>query len=336
MVSAEETASIPEGFMTFTVGAGSTASPKLTTFCLPLSRREAPGFLGRTAGVLSAVTASSLSDATAGWVPGSLSQAASPYFLRITSGAAEGLVFQVATASANTATSVSLLVQGLDLTSLGIIAGTDTYEIFPGETLLSLFGNGSDVGEGGVKGSNSAAGADVVRLNVGSSWIEYYFDTAFGFWRQPGPPANRNHVVLHPHLGISYFRKGASNLEVTIQGRVAVGPVKTIVSNGGATYVANHFPIDRTLGSLGIESIPGFIAAEPPAVPVASADTVSVWNGSGWKNYHYNAGLSQWREGSLPVNRSNAMIPSGVPFWIQKKTLSSGSSLLTEQLPYSP
>jgi len=328
-------ATAPVGVINITIAGGSVGTPKLTTFCMPLKSPVGAGFVGQPSGKITGVTASTISNSAAGWTAGALSQSASPYFLRITSGQAAGYVFQVSTSAANTSTTATLIPAGIDLTSLGIVAGTDRYELVSGDTLKSLFGTGGDGANGTVLGATSQANSDVVRVSSGGAWSDYYFHTGYNQWRQGSLPVNRDNIVIHPNAGIIYTRKAASSIILPVFGAVPDVGTKTLVGNAGPSFIANNFPVDRAIGSFGIQNIAGFVKANPPAIPITSADTVSVWSGVAWNTYHYNSTLSQWREGSLPVNRSNIVIPAGRPIWIQKTSGSSGTVIFPETMPYS-
>lgn len=327
--------SVPVGVINMTIAGGSVGTPKLTSFCMPLKSPVVAGLVGQPTGTVTGVTATSISNSAAGWTNGALSQADAPCFLRIISGQGAGYVFQVSTSTANTPTTATLITAGIDLTSLGIAAGTDRYELVPGDTLKSLFGTGGDGANGAVLGGLTQANSDVVRVSSGGAWSDYYFHTGFNQWRQGSLPVSRDNIVIYPNAGITYTRKAASNIILPIFGGVPDVGAKTLVGSAGPSYIANNFPVDRAIGSFGFENIPGFVKANPPAIPITSADTVSVWSGVAWNTYHYNAALSQWREGSLPVNRSSIVVPAGRPIWIQKKTGSSGSVVFSESVPYT-
>ena len=331
----QQVATVPAGVINITIAGGSVGTPKITSFCMPLKSPVGAGFVGQSAGLITGVTASTISNSAAGWTAGSLSQAASPYFLRIKSGQAAGYVFQVSTSAANTSTTATLLPLGIDLTSLGIVAGTDRYELVPGDTLKSIFGTGGNGGNGTVLGATTQANSDVVRVSVGGVWLDYYFHTGANQWRQGTLPVNRDNIAIHPNAGIIYTRKAASNILLPVFGTVPDVGTKTLVGNTGPSVIANNFPVDRAIGSFGIQNIAGFVKANPPSIPITSADTVSVWTGLTWSTYHYNSALSQWREGSLPVNRSTIVIPAGRPILIQKKSISTGTAIFPETMPYS-
>ncbi|MFZ4682263.1 MAG: hypothetical protein ACOYMS_07155 [Terrimicrobiaceae bacterium] len=326
---AQTAATVPVGAVNITIAAGSASVPKVSTFSIPLRDSVPENFVGQASGRITGVTATSISNANAGWTAGALSQAATPYFLRITSGSATGRTLQIATgtANANTATTLSVLNQGTDLTTVGIATGTngDTYEIFPGDTLGNFFGNTT-------LGGTSASVSDVVRIHDGSTWSEYYYNTTAGQWRIGSVPVNQNNVVLRPDGGITFYRRGTTPLEYTLLGVVPSTPVRVVVKNGGVTYLGNVFPVDQTLGASGFNSLPGWVNNTGS---VGAADKTVIWDGSTFNYYNYNQTASQWRAGSVPVNQSNVVIPAGRPVIVERPAANSGVSTLVRNLPYN-
>lgn len=140
----------PVGFVTVGITAGTGSAKRNTLFSVPLLETES--IQGQIAGTITGVTASTISNSNAGWAAGALSQPATPYLIQITSGAAEGRLFLISSSTntggavagtANTATTVtvsSVDSTQVDLSSLGIVAGTDTYKIYACDTLSSFFG----------------------------------------------------------------------------------------------------------------------------------------------------------------------------------------------------
>jgi len=326
---AQTAATVPVGAINITIAAGSASVPKVTTFSIPLRESVPENFVGQASGRITGVTATSISNANAGWAAGALSQAATPYFLRITSGSATGRTLQIATgtANANTATTLSVLNQGTDLTTVGIATGTngDTYEVFPGDTLGSFFGNTT-------LGGTSAAVSDVVRLHNGSSWSDYYYNTTVGQWRIGSVPVSQNNVVLRPDGGITFSRRGTTPLEYTLLGVVPSTPIRVVVKNAGSTYLGNVFPVNQTLGTSGFNSLPGWVNNTGD---IKAADKVVIFNGSSLSYYHYNQAASQWRIGSVPVSQSNVAIPAGVPAIIERPSAAPGVTTLVRNMPYN-
>ena len=326
---AQSAATVPVGAINITIAAGSASAPKASTVSIPLRESVPANFVGQASGRVTGVTATSISNANAAWAAGALSQAATPHFLRITSGSATGRTLQIATGSsnANTASTLSVLNQGTDLTTAGIATGTngDTYEIFPGDTLGNFFGNTT-------LGGASAAVSDVVRIHDGSRWNEFYYNTTAGQWRIGSVPVSQNNVVLRPDGGITFYRRGTTPLEYTLLGVVPSTPIRVVVKNAGSTYLGNVFPVNQTLGASGFNSLPGWVNNTGD---VKAADKAVVFNGSTLSYYHYNQAASQWRIGSVPVPLSNVVIPAGVPAIIERPSAAPGVTTLVRNLSYN-
>lgn len=325
-VSAETDATVPAGVLTIEIAPGSPAAPAVTTFSLPLRGSVPDDFVGQSAGWITSVTANSITSAGANWSPGALSQAGSPYFLRITSGPAAGRTLQIAQSPPNTEDTVTVLNQGTNLDALGISEGApDTFEIFPGDTLASFFGTST-------LGGTSAATADGVRLHNGSTWSEYFFHAPSSQWRLGSVPVSQNHVVLRPDAGITFYRRGNTPLAYALVGVVPSTPIRSVVNNGGVTYLGNPFPVTQTLAGSGFNQLPGWVSNTGS---VTAADKVAVWNGSSYTYYNFNQAAGQWRAGSVPVNQNAVSIAPGVPVLIERPTAAGGIDTLVRDLPYT-
>jgi len=322
----ESVTSVPLASITIEIPAGSLAVPSVTTFSLPLRETTPASFQGIAAGRITHVTANTISNKDAGWAEGALSQSGAPWFIRITSGSAAGRTLQISSSIANTSSTLTVLNEGTDLTGLGIATGPegDTYEIFPGDTLLSLFGNST-------LGGTSAASADVVRLHNGAGWADYYYHSGAGEWRVATIPASQNSVVLRPDAGIIFYRRGGTPLTLTLLGVVPSTPIRSIVNNAGVTFLGNVFPVDQTLSSLGFNSLPNWVNAGP----LATADKVVIWGKSGYISYNYNQAQGQWRPGAVPVNQNNVVIGAGTPAILERPGSAPGVTTFLRNLPYS-
>lgn len=315
----------PVGGITVTLTGSVNGAPKVSTFTPALRLTLGSNFVGKGRGTLTAVTATTFADSTAGWGATALSQAATPYFVRIRSGAAAGTWWQVSTTS-NTATVVTVLNRGINPLTAGVAVG-DSYEIVPGDTLQTLF---ADVALS--IGGSSAATADLVRLHDGVSWKEYYYNTTANQWREGTSTFNRNNVVVRPDTGVVFVRRGAGNLSLVMLGAVSDAQEKITVASTGVSSIGSVFPTSRTLGSLNIQASLGFVANTGN---LAAADKVTVFDGVSWKTFAYNQSAGQWREGTSSFNRNNFALPFGAPVIIERGTGSSGSFFVTLTPPYT-
>ena len=321
--SAQTAYTVPEGYVTVSIPAGSVGAPSVTTFSLSLRENAPSNFVGQASGKITGVTSNTITNSSAAWSAGALSQAATPYFIRIMSGAAKGRTLQITT-TANTSTTITVNNQGTDLTTLGITTGTDTYEIFPGDTLNTFFGTST-------LGSTAAASADVVRIHSGTVWNEYYFNTTANQWRLGSVPVNQNNVVLRPDSGITFYRRGTSALQYVVLGRVPSTDLRVVVNNSGITYVGGVFPVNQTLSTANFNSLSGWVNNTGS---VTTADKVTIWSGSVFNSYNFNQAANQWRNGSVPVNQNNVVITAGTPVIIERPNVASGTTTLVKPIPY--
>ncbi len=316
-------ASVPQGYMNFTIPAGNASTPAVTTFSLPLSAPVPGNFTGQPAGTISSVTATTITNNSAGWAPGALSVKASPYFIRFKSGAAAGRTLLISTSPANTATTITVNNQGTPLTGLGIVAG-DKYELFPAYTLSTVFGST-------VLGGSSAALADVVRLHDGSGWVEYYYNST-GQWRTGSVPVSQNDVVIRPDSGIIFYRRGTTPVVLTLTGTVPSTDLKVVLNEVGTAFIAG-FPVARTLAQSDFTSMSGWVNNTGS---VANADKITALVSGTWNSYNFNQTNSQWRNGSVPVNQGPLVtLAAGTPVIIESPTGTPGLKVWNRTLPYS-
>ena len=324
----------PVGFTTVTITPGTGTTKRNTFFSLPLL--EVPSsFTGQVSGVITGVGAKTLSNSSAGWSAGALSQAATPYLIAITSGAAAGSMFLVSTATdtANTATTVTVssndTLQIPNLTTLGIVPGTDTYRIYACDTLSSFFGTPAT---SGVQGGTSTSNADTIVITVNGSSSTYYYNTSLNRWaRSAFQNPNANNVPLLPYYGMQYQRLAGAPLSFVTTGNVPTTQRKVQVSNQGLTLLAQYWPVNSTLGSLGIQNLPNWRTG----TSVTTGDNVNVISSGSTTSYFYNG--TNWRRGGFnpPPSSDNVSIPIGSAVQINRKGMNAGYSTLTQLLPYT-
>lgn len=325
-LSAQSVTTKPVGAMTITLTQAPVGGTRVTTFSPALRMSVSEVFVGKSNGVLSSVSASSLSDSSAAWTAGALSQAAAPYFIKVKSGAASGAMWQISTSSANTSTSANVVsIAGRDPVSLGVSVG-DSYEIIPADTLSTLFA-GLEASIGGT----SIETADNVRLHDGSAWRTFYYNSPAGQWREGSSSFNRNSVVVRPNSGVIFTRRGQTSLPLTLVGSVVSDSEKFVVLSTGASFIGGVYPVDRQLSTLNLHLIPGFVVNSGN---LQAADKVSFFDGSSWRLLNYNG--TQWREGSSTFNRNSLVIPAGTPVIIERGSAASGSAVVASvPVPYT-
>lgn len=287
------------------------------TFNLPL--HEVVGAIGgRPAGFITAVGASTLDSTGAGWSAGQLSQAATPYFVRITSGAARGRTFQISSATAHTATRLTVINGGTNLTALGIVPGTDTFEIIPGDTLAGLF-------PPGLISAGTFATGDMLGRWTGTAVANYYFDGAN--WRtQAGAIANT--VVLRFDDGWFMVRRGPTT-NWTLLGQAPATDAAAVVVRGGYSVVS-LLPVEQTFGEFALQTrLPAWTSN--PANP-AAGDHVQLTDGAGGATVNYFDGTRWRRQGGVDVT-DVLLLQAGRPMIIVRPT-GTGSTVLTQAKTY--
>ena len=339
--SGQETATTdPVGFVTVGITAGTGTAKRNTLFSLPLLETESIN--GQVAGTITGVTANTISNSNAGWTAGELSNPATPYLIMITSGAAEGRMFLISSASsaagslggiANTSTTAtvsSIDSTQVDLTSLGLVAGTDTYRIYACDTIGSFFGTPESTG---IQGGSSAANADVITLVVNGSASNYFYNTGVtpNRWSRVafGNPASEN-VPLLPYYGIQYARMAATPLSFVVTGNVPTHPRMVSVKNSGTTLLAQYWPADSTIASLGLNSLPGWRTG----ATAAAADTIVLTSNGSATTYFFDG--VDWRRVAFGNPKSNdTLIGVGATVMINRKGAASGYGNLNQDPPYN-
>jgi uncharacterized protein (TIGR02597 family) len=310
--AATSVATVPVGYMKVEAPTG-----VLTPFGVPLDDTSAPA-AGIRAGKIESFTANTIGNAAGGWTS-NLGAPTAPWLVRITSGPSAGKTLDILS---NTPT--TLTVSGADVTTLGLTAGTDTFELVPMDTLWTLFGNT-------LQGGVSAGTADNVQVRSGTSWFAYFYDTNLGYWRRTiGPATNANNVVIRPQSGVQILRRGAP-LTLTFAGRVLATPFRAPINNASTTVIHPGFPTDTTLGSLAVQTLlPGWRSGTNPT----NTDLVGVHNGSAWVLYFYNGAF--WQPFAGPATNSDAVaIPTGGLVTIQRPGATAGTTDLVRPIPYS-
>ena len=329
----------PVGFVTVGITAGTGTTKKNTLFSAPLMETEE--ITCQVAGTITGVTANTISNTDAGWTAAALSQPATPFLIQITSGAAEGRLFLISSSAstggaiagtANTGTTVtvsSLDAVQIDLTTLGIVAGTDTYKIYACDTLSSFFGTPETTG---IIGGPSSSTADSVAVVLNGAVQTYWYrtDVTPNRWSLVGP-GNRDssNVALIPNYGVQYGRIGSSALSFVVTGQVPTISREAEIKNSGTTLLSSFWPVDSTLSQLGLQALPGWVAGATAAV----SDTVVLTSGGNAFTYWYTG--ANWRRvGPGSSNFDTTVISLGTAIQVGKKGTAAGYTALNQAVPY--
>lgn len=286
-------------------------------------------------GRASAVTANTLSTTDATWTAGQFAQAGAPYFALILSGGQTGRCLRV---TANTTNSVTLEVGTTNLTGDATtpgfsVAAGDRFEVFPGDTLATLFGDGSVNNPVQLQKGTSVFSADTVQLFNGVKWVPYFFHSTNNCWVDTtAPGTSQNDLVLYPDAGLLIGRRGPTTT-IAIPGRAPTTSLLTRIVGGTTNSVAVRFPTDTTLGALNFTG-PGTWVTSDVAL---AADRVNLFNGVKWVAYYKTATGSIWKEVNGDGSDQGATaIPAGSSVLIQKQGGAADSaSFFSQALPYT-
>lgn len=326
---------LPTGFAGITIAAGNGTAKTTTLVSIPMLEDLPSTFTGSRSGRITGVGSNSITVANAGWTAGLLSASAAPYLIEITSGAAQGLMLLVSTATANTADTVTIdaaeITRVGNLTALGISTepgAGDTFRVWPVDTLGSFFGTPESTG---IQGGTSATAADTVVLVINGSATTYFYNTATTppRWSRAGINSDASNVAIPPYAGVQYSRLGASPLEFRVLGRMPVGSRKVAIKNSGTTLLSPYWPVNQTLSSLGLHNLPGWQSGSS----ATAADTVVLTsNGSATTYYHDG---TNWRRAGINSNANSVAVPPGVSLLISKRGTASGFAIYQHSAPYS-
>lgn len=303
----------PVGFVTTTVAASANGTtPSITPYSPVLFQPSAAS--GLTTGLISGVTSNTLTVASAGWSTNSTNNlAANLAYVLIKSGSAEGLLLRV---TANTADTMTVDALGNNLTAIPV-AVSNSFQLVQGETIGTMFGTNTN--EFGVIGGtptmfNSNRTDRITMTDAAGTPRTYYFNTATNRWNFAGSTIDRANTPISPYSAVFYSRIGTNTIQQVTTGSVPVNNLKLLVRPTGTTYLGTVFPVGTTLGSLGIQTLPGWKSANPSSsAQINAADKVQTRSGSTIFSYYFTSGLAtnHWRRAGSSVNQNSTALPIG-------------------------
>jgi uncharacterized protein (TIGR02597 family) len=325
-------ATVPQGYVNITIKASLDGTAyAITQFSAPLE--SATSITGQQSTRISSVGTNTISNSAAGWTADALSSAASPFFVKVRTGTAEGRIFRI---TANTATSLTVDTQGADLTTLGIATGTsgDTYEILPGYTLLSLLGTPAEGVIGGTFDQFSASQTDKILINdsVGVTRF-FYYDTTAAQWRRPGSASNQNTLVISPFTGMAYYRISTTPLSFMFMGKVPDTDARIRVPASGTTLFASYYPMATTLAGLGLNTLSSWRKLGDAGVTLNDTDRVVAEDALGTLRSYYFDGTS-WKYVGNDSPQDATAISAGTTIYCTRFGKGPGE-MWARTLPYS-
>lgn len=311
--NSQNTVSTPTvGFLRLSLPAGKAA---LISFPLNQAPVVAGAFSGKTGAVLS--TSANLSS-----LPANLTNTDNEplYYIELTSGANSGLLIEILSKGSST-----LSVSSADAAQL---TGNESYQIRKFTTLADVLGSSNSAG---LLGGDSVTTADVVWAVTNGSWRQYFFyDDGFGGeidplqWQSPGSMSNKGDARIDPDQGVLVVRKPGSNTTVTIVGQVKATPSYVPFING-SQIVTNPYPVDKTLGTLGLKtgnSATGLVEGDS----ISNSDVVYKLDNGVWKQYFiYNDGFNgeidpvDWQTPGSPISQANVVVAAGEALLIARR-----------------
>jgi uncharacterized protein (TIGR02597 family) len=254
-------------------------------------------------GIVTAVSGATLKAGTPAWTSGQF--VSQPHYLKLRTGPSAGRYFTI---TANTADTLTVSAPGVSF------AEKQAFEIFPAQTLGSLFGTSSVP----LRTGTSEASADFVRIHNGTSWESYYHTGAQ--WQLSGGTSSQNGKILRPEQGILLVTGGTTPVNLALVGSVSVSPEASAVPGAGVALVANRLPFATTLSALKIQSLSGWTKGATASV----SDNLLSWNGSSW-NVFYHTG-ARWQLAGSQASQDNAPIAVGEALLIRRRDGSTASA----------
>ena len=321
----------PLGFLTINITAGTGTAKRTSLISAPLL--DTASINGTATGSITSITSTSLTCATAGWTPGALSRAATPFLVQITSGNATGHIFLISNTIKNTSTTLTISAEdqvNTKLTMLGIKTGAngDTFKIIPCDTLLSFLGTPQTIG---VRAGANATVSDTVTTVVNGVSTTYFYSSTLNRWTRNAPGnADASNVTLRPYAGFAYARLASTPLSLIVTGNVPIIGRKVPIKNSGLTYLSQYFPVETTLAVSGINNLANWKSGANATI----SDTVTIIT-SGVSSVYFHNGTN-WVKNApgFPISNS-LLIPAGASIIINKRGTAPQSIALTQQLPYS-
>lgn len=327
---------VPVGFVDVDIaGSANGTAHAVTPFSAPLLNN--PTITGQSLGKITGVTSTSLSNTAGGWVTDELAAVGSPNYIKINTGSAAGRMFLI---TANTNNSLTVDSQGLDLTTLGIAAGSsgDNYEIVQGETLLTLLGTAVDGIIGGTSTQFNAGQTDKVIVNDVSGVSRTYYYDASGKWMRPGSPSNQGTLAISPQAGLVYYRISTTPIAFTFTGKVPTTDSLRQVPSSGTTIMASFFPVDSNIGTLNLNAVQNWRKLGDAGVILNTTDRVIVKDVAGViRSYYYDAtsGVNFWKRAGSPSNQNIVPVNAGSAVYCTRFGASGSSQTWTYNIPYS-
>jgi uncharacterized protein (TIGR02597 family) len=320
----QEVATTPVGAVTLSIAASATGSsynisqisaPLLKAPLVPGAGADPVAPQGQMSGTITGVSSNTIQVTGAGWSSGQLAQTGFPVFVKITSGVNAGQYYYV---TGNTADSLTVTAIGIDPNLPNI--SEETFKLYGGDTLLTLFGGADDGVIGGTAADSSAGLVDRVTLNsvTNNTTFTYYYNTDSQEWRRSGSGVNQGNTVIAPYTGMLYSRISTDPLNITLTGEVPAENLRISIPLLGVTLLSSYFPTDTMLESLDLDQLPQWRKAGINGVTIANSDKVIIRNGPTTYSYYYDGVLNYWRRSGSGANQNQTPVTVGSAIRVQR------------------
>tara|TARA_B100001093_G_C26822611_1_gene1012554 strand:- start:1120 stop:2133 length:1014 start_codon:yes stop_codon:yes gene_type:complete len=305
---AQSVSSTPVGYVTQTISAGTGTGRVFTPIALPL---YSPSSVANATGAIGSVSATGFTVTGASFP--SLSDAATPYAVRITSGTLAGVNLHI---SANTADSITVDFSLSSVSSTSGLVADDTYEIIEVDTLNSLLGGPADEV---IFSAATQADADVVYVFSGGAWLSYFHNGTNWVRKSGRSTIISDDLPLTADRAILFSRISASSTSYILTGTVPSTNSTLKLNGSGLSYLANNTPTDITLANLGLEAVTGFENG-------ATGDSIYLYTNGSWLKYNFDG--TNWirKSGRSTIISNDIVIPSGTGFVFSKNGSASEAS----------
>jgi uncharacterized protein (TIGR02597 family) len=305
---------VPVGFYTLTAPAGRTSA-----FAMSLDN------LSNFQGAVSAVTTNTIQTTNAGWNNNAYGDFTNnPHIVRMLTGTSAGRQFQIAS---NTADTLTLNASNVNS---GVAVG-DSYAILPVDTLSSIFGGT------GLYMDPDPNKADNVLVRGTLSFRTYFHNGQHFLIAGDTQMVSQDTAAILPEQGFLIVRRSttpqgqaATALTLTRVGSVPASRLKTDLPANRTTPLPNRFPVDTTLGALGLQSVPGWL---PHASDAAQADNVQIRSTLSWQTFYFDNSHWVLAGDTGHTSQDSKSIPIGTLMLVTRRP---GANITFDQtLPYS-
>ena len=287
---------------------------------------------------VASVTGTGLTVAGSPWTAGAYNNL---YYVRMTSGTADG---RWATVSSNTANELVLA----DTSFLGDLAVGDTFALYPHQTLSKVFPDGL-AGRSFIASTGSGFGLQIKTrvllwtptVGTNQSPAQTYYFHESGQWRTLAG-ANADNTVIAPNAVMVVRNSEDRELEYVVQGSVHLDAQAQVLQTHASpddTYTFTGRPVPVKLKELGLGGTPAFQSSTGSGFGLVIKDKLLVFNNAATgttkapvATYYYHES-GQWRT-LAGANADDVEIGPSAGMVIRKIAGTPGDDVWTAQPPF--